>query len=73
MSQVPSETAGSAYSDNGNEYSNSKSSNSHIEDGVDALVKHKCTPSAMASAFKYLCDRLGGLEVLTVSGEVGKD
>lgn len=56
------ETAEYVSRDNGNDYP-------HNQDIVGALINRKCVCNGFASAFKYLCDRLGDLEVIMVSGE----
>ena len=49
--------------DNGNDYA-------HNQDIVGALVNRKCVCKGFVSAFKYLCDRLGDLEVMMVVGDI---
>lgn len=40
----------------------------HARDVVGALVTCRCTSNGLAAAFKYLCDRVGGVETIIVEG-----
>lgn len=45
----------------------------HNQDIVGALVNRKCVCNGFASAFKYICDRLDGLEVIMMAGVIIKN